>query len=430
MLTQTTANTTNTAATELPTLLLSNLEQLTREYQQLEQRHRQLQDVLSEGRSRVHEAELAAEHQRLRAEQRYAVYEERVAGCRRTADEERERRLEAEAEVRALRQELAGLRSAAVVEERERENYARRDRERDLEFRETIRELKDELRATQNKLIDALAEKKGLEMRSSLTLVEQPKFSNSQLRTPAKGSNLFADSETDTLQQLRSELQRSNLHRQSLEENLESLKSEIRQLKGSNGIPYQGSQAARNEANQNRTALNWQSTQAIRARPIIELSDDRPIKPMPKNEVEKNFSKGKQEVIWGSGQSVSGNLRDSMVESQSFLAVAANNPNKGTLWNNRGILTSSNKDVRSEQTNPITDHTKSSPQTHREHSSTSTAQLQVSRPPSQQRGSNILTWDNPYDSRLGLIFRKHGPARVKIQAALDRTNLETTVQRA
>lgn len=394
---------------DLPGMLLANMEQLTRDYNQLEQRNRLLEERVSEYQNRVQEASMKTENERIRAEQRYAVYEERVLGFRKAAEEERERRIEAEAEVRALRQELSSLRSVAAVEERERENYARRDRERDLECRETIKELKDELRATQNKLIDALAEKKGLELRSSLTQLDQPKLSNSHLRTPIKGSNLFAEpAPTDSvLQQLKSELQRSNLQRQSLEDNLEALKNELKYLKGSREPANQSSQPSRNEISQSRGTNNWQPSQAIKARPIVELSDDRPIKPMPKTEVEKNFTKGKQEVIWGSGLSASGNLRDSLIESHSFLAAPAPpNVNRGSLWNNRGVLTSSNKDVRSEQTNTITDQTRSSPQTHREHSSASTAQLQASRPPSQQRGSNILTWDNPYDSRLELT-REH-----------------------
>ena len=126
-----------------------------------------MEDKLSEYQNRVQEAAMKAENERIRAEQRYAMYEERVSSLRRAADEERERRIEAEAEVRALRQEITSLRSVAAVEERERENLARRDRERDQESRDTIRELKEELKIAQNRLIDALAEKKVLEMRNS-----------------------------------------------------------------------------------------------------------------------------------------------------------------------------------------------------------------------------------------------------------------------
>lgn len=126
-----------------------------------------MEDKLSEYQNRVQEAAMKAENERIRAEQRYVMYEERVSSLRRAADEERERRIEAEAEVRALRQEITSLRSVAAVEERERENLARRDRERDQESRDTIRELKEELKIAQNRLIDALAEKKVLEMRNS-----------------------------------------------------------------------------------------------------------------------------------------------------------------------------------------------------------------------------------------------------------------------
>lgn len=137
----------------------------------------------------------------------------------------------------------------------------------------------------------------------------------------------------------------------------------------------------------------------VRAKPIQAIMDDRPIKPMDRNEVEKNFSKVKQEVIWGSSFAGS-ELKGSSSVLRGHPETDHTENQKDTLWRNKSLLSNSHKDLRSEKTHPLTEATHSEPQTHREPSSTASGNMQNSRPSSQMRSSNILTWDNPYDSRI------------------------------